>query len=325
MTAVQVLTHGHCFDGLVSAALFTRLLTELEPARQLTFSYRSCGYGPKLKHIPRGWLAGEINAILDFRYAESDKLSFYFDHHKTAFASEQDERRAVERVRASKGARKLHFDPSCTSCAKLIARAAEQSYGVQLADMAELIEWADRVDSARFDSAEDAFFARDQALVLADVVERHGDTPFVTKYAAKLARAHVDEVAAEPEIRQLAEPLSAAKELFLSAVRQVGSLRGDVSVTDLGDREITPAGKFATYVAFPRCRYALILLRTRDQLKLGVGFNPWCGVARGHDIAALCKAEGGGGHPVVGAVNFPHSELARARATLGKLAAALAS
>lgn len=319
MTAVHVLTHGHCFDGLVSAALFTRLLRELEPSKKLAFSYRSCGYGPKLKRIPSAWLAGEINAILDFRYAENDKLSYYFDHHKTAFESDKDQRRAVERVRASKGARKLHFDPSGTSCAKLIARVAEESYGVKLADTNELVEWADRVDSARFESAEDAFYARAEALLLSDVVERHGDTPFVTKYAAKLAVSHVNEVAREPEIQELASPLAAAKERFLGIVRQTGVVRGDVSVTDLGAQEITPAGKFATYVAFPTCRYSVILLRTRDQLKLGVGFNPWSGAQREHDIAALCKAEGGGGHPVVGAVNFAHGELDRARGVMARM------
>lgn len=323
MTAVHVLTHGHCFDGLVSAALFTKLLGELEPAKTLSFSYRSCGYGPKLKRIPKGWLAGQINAILDFRYAENENLTFYFDHHKTAFESDKDQRRAVQRVRASKGARKLHFDPACTSCAKLIARVAEETYGVKLADTEELVEWADRVDSARFESAEDAFFARGEALVLSDVVERHGDTPFVAKYAPMLARAHVNEVAREPEIQEMAAPLAAAKERFLSVVRQTGVVRGDVSVTDLGAQEITPAGKFATYVAFPSCRYSVILLRTRDQLKLGVGFNPWSGVQREHDIAALCKAEGGGGHPVVGAVNFAHAELDRARASLEKMVEAL--
>jgi hypothetical protein len=182
----NVLTHGHCMDGLASAVLFTRLLDVIEPSRRLSMSYRSCGYGPKLKSIPGGWLSGEVNAILDFRYAEDDRVTYFFDHHKTGFASPREEQTARERVAASGGRRSLFFDATCSSCAKLIQRVAKDSYGAALPGDPTLVEWADRVDSARFDDPEVAFFAREPALVLADVVERHGDTPFLARVVPEL-------------------------------------------------------------------------------------------------------------------------------------------
>ncbi|NUP05657.1 MAG: hypothetical protein HOW73_06310 [Polyangiaceae bacterium] len=322
-TRANVLTHGHCFDGLVSAVLFTRLLSHVDPKPDRVFHYRSCGYGPKLKTIPRGWLAADVNAILDFRYTEDDRLTYYFDHHKTGFSSPREQDTAIERVERSGGRRKLYFDPTCSSCAKLIARVANDTYGLPFEEHRDLIAWADRVDAARFDDPEEAFFGRPPALVLADVVERHGDTPFLARIVPMLCEKTIEEAAASEEIAQLAAPLAGMKDVFLEAVRRAGKMRGDVAVIDLGDASPTPAGKFATYVAFPDCRYSIILIRTKDQLKLGVGFNPWSGKERTHDIATLCQREGGGGHPVVGAVNFAHADLDRARAALERIAAAL--
>ena len=49
------------------------------------------------------------------------------------------------------------------------------------------------------------------------------------------------------------------------------------------------------------------------KIKLSIGFNPWCGQIRKHDIAKICERHGGGGHPVVGAIALPPGEVARAQ------------
>jgi hypothetical protein len=41
---VVVATHGHCFDGLASAVLFTRLLAAIDGGKRDCI-YRACGYG----------------------------------------------------------------------------------------------------------------------------------------------------------------------------------------------------------------------------------------------------------------------------------------
>ena len=50
---IVVAAHGHCFDGLVSAALFSHLRATLD-TRSYRFSYRSCGYGPNMQTVPGG-------------------------------------------------------------------------------------------------------------------------------------------------------------------------------------------------------------------------------------------------------------------------------
>src|SRR5262245_50530151 len=125
-STVVVATHGHCFDGMASAALFTHLYRSVHEGTRASLTYKSCGYGPGMTMIPEGWLDGDENAILDFRYTPSPRVSWYFDHHVTGFGSpeERDETlaRASDPARASAGARpQIFYDAAYGSCTKLIA------------------------------------------------------------------------------------------------------------------------------------------------------------------------------------------------------------
>src|SRR5688572_7240594 len=77
---VVVATHGHCFDGLASAVLFTRLLAALGDKRECV--YRACGYGNGQSRADEGLLSGVENAILDYRYTASQRVTWFFDHHR---------------------------------------------------------------------------------------------------------------------------------------------------------------------------------------------------------------------------------------------------
>src|SRR5437773_8183346 len=93
---VVVATHGHCFDGLASAVVFTRLVRAENPSAQ--FSYRGCGYGESQLVPTDRILSGDQNAILDYRFFASERLTWYFDHHRTAFATPADRSCFDERV-----------------------------------------------------------------------------------------------------------------------------------------------------------------------------------------------------------------------------------
>jgi hypothetical protein len=317
-----VCSHGHCFDGLASAAAFARLLETLESSKP-SFEHKSCGYGPKLRAVPESWLTGDANAILDFRYTESDRLHFYFDHHVTGLGSEDEIATARERVEATRGRRRFHWDPGYGSCTKLVHDVAREHYGVRLDDLDELVAWADRIDTARFDAPDDAFFARAPAVALADVIERHGDSDFYQRWAPRMGTRPLDEILADEELRLFGAAIAEDKRRHLEAVHAKGRMIGRVALVDLLDDTSLPAGKFATYVAFPRCVYSVALVRTPALLKIGVGYNPWSGVERDADIASLCAAEGGGGHPVVGGVAVPSHDVDRARAIADRIVKAL--
>src|SRR5277367_1492782 len=97
---VVVATHGYCFDGMCSAVMFTRLLRHVHGTTPLRFTYYSAGYGPGQNGVAPDVLAGDDNAILDFRFSTSPKLTWYFDHHVSAFPTPADRAVYDQRVAA---------------------------------------------------------------------------------------------------------------------------------------------------------------------------------------------------------------------------------
>src|SRR5262249_14858824 len=125
---VVVATHGHCFDGMCSAAMFTRLMRSMHPGADFRFTYRALGYGPGQNGVDPRILDGELNAVLDFRFSTSPKLTWYFDHHVSAFPTPGD--RALYDARAADGERRFFHDGQYGSCTKLIADVGAARFGL---------------------------------------------------------------------------------------------------------------------------------------------------------------------------------------------------
>lgn len=321
-TDVVVATHGHCFDGMASAAVFTRLLRALRPGEPLSFRYRSCGYSPGMTSIPHSWLDGAENAILDFRYTPAKKLTWYFDHHITGFSSAAERDAALaaavetlDRVapdRAVPGPR-VFYDAAYGSCTRLIADVARDRYGVDPSPVAELTSWAEIIDTAGFPSAEAAVSREDPVMQLASVVEHHGDGRFLASIVPRLVDRPASEVARDTDVQDRWRPLANTRDAFAERIRRGARRVGRVVLVDLTDTPMEAVAKFMTYAMFPESVYSVTLSRQNKHYKMSVGYNPWCGVPRDHDIAAICRRHEGGGHPVVGAASFPLSALDRAR------------
>ncbi|MCA9591854.1 MAG: hypothetical protein KC776_01045 [Myxococcales bacterium] len=315
---VVVATHGHCFDGLASAAVFTRLLRSVE--RPTEFVYRACGYGIGQAHPSPKMLTGDQNAILDFRFAPEAAVTWYFDHHRTAFADA--EARAVYDERAE--SERYWFDPAYSSCTKLIADIAREQFGMEDPLLASLVHWADIVDAARFDSAEDAVSRENPVKRLVSVVEHYGDDAFLQRMVGRLLEQPLDEVAALPEIQDRYKPLGEKHMRFVERVRQNGQRLGRVVLVDLTENVLETVGKFVTYALYPDSVYSVLIGLLKNGVKISVGYNPWSGAPLDTDISAICARHGGGGHPVVGGISFRTKELDRARSVAREIAEELA-
>jgi hypothetical protein len=305
---IVVATHGHCFDGLASAVVFTRLARSVEGGEP-TFSYRGCGYGDGQLTPTDSVLTGDQNAILDYRFAASDRLTWYFDHHRTAFLTPAD--RAYFDARVSSG--KFFFDPDFTSCTKFLAGIARTRFGVEVDDLAEMIRWADVIDSAAFESPELALDRRNPVLRLAAVVERHGDDPLLSRLVPELLTRSLAEVVQSSDIDRRYKKIEAQHERFVKRVKERAVLHGQVVLVDLTNEPVETIGKFVTYALYPEAVYSVIVGQLKNASKISVGYNPWSGKPCGFDISAICARYGGGGHAVVGAVQLKPDEIARAR------------
>jgi hypothetical protein len=266
-------------------------------------------------------LTGEVNAILDFRYAASPKLDWYFDHHATAFST-PEERADFD---ANAGRTKF-YDPTYGSCSKLVADVSRERFGI--ADtpvVTELVRWADIIDAARFPSAEMAVMRAEPPLWLMTVVENHGNGAFLARMVPRMTNEPLDAIAASPDVQKLWLPLKDAHLAFVDVVKNKSRDMGRVVFVDLTGEPMDAVGKFVTYALYPKSVYSVMVSRGRARCKVSVGYNPWSGAERTHDISAICKRYGGGGHPVVGAVSLPPRDVDRARQIAEEIAREIGS
>ena len=323
VTKITVATHGHCFDGLCSAVVFTHLQRALRGA-DVSFEYFGAGYGPGSNGVDPKRLRGDENAILDFRFSASPKLTWYFDHHVSAFATPED-RAAYDAYVAAHGGRERHMfhDGTYPSCTKYIADVGSGVFGVDFSPLAELVRWADVIDSASFPSAEMAVARAEPPLQLMTVVEHHGDDAMLARMVKRLSTESLDAVARSEEVQSAFAPLQKAHVDFVELVRTHAATRGDTVLVDLTDKTIEVGSKFVTYALFPESLYSIVVTRSQTKCKLSIGYNPWAPRPRTHHIASICERFGGGGHPVVGAISLPAGDVARAKQIASDIAAEL--
>jgi hypothetical protein len=305
---IVVATHGHCFDGLASAVVFTRLARATEGA-DTTFTYRGCGYGDGQLVPTDRVLTGDQNAILDYRFAASDKLTWYFDHHRTSFLTPED--RAYFEGRVASG--RFFYDADSTSCTKLLAEVARTRFGVGVDDLGDMIRWADIIDSAAFESPEQALDRTNPVLRLAAVVERHGDDQLLSRLVPELLEHPLAEVVRSTDVDKRYKKIEAQHERFVRRVRERAVRHGPVVMVDLTDEPLETIGKFVTYALYPDAVYSVIVGQLKNASKISIGYNPWSGKPCGFDISAICARYGGGGHAVVGAVQLKPQEIDKAR------------
>ena len=114
---VRVLYHDHCFDGAASAAYFTRFM---QGAFYPEAEYVYTGMAHKASQLfDPGIFDGDETAIVDFKYSSDPRLTWWFDHHQSAFLTPED----AEHFRRDTSGRKL-YDPSYKSCTAFIRTVA---------------------------------------------------------------------------------------------------------------------------------------------------------------------------------------------------------
>ena len=145
MAKLKICYHGNCFDGVSSAAVFGRFYREkIHPDWEQTFQPMMHRAGALFDEAA---FDGDENAIVDFKYSNSPRLTWWFDHHKSAFLSAEDE----AHFKADTSGKKF-VDASYKSCTKFIADVAAQKLGFDTTLQSELIHWANLIDGALYES-----------------------------------------------------------------------------------------------------------------------------------------------------------------------------
>jgi hypothetical protein len=315
---LRILYHGHCFDGVASAATFTRFYTErIHPNSEVNYA--------GLLHRPGNLfdlalLDGDENAIVDFKYAATEKLTWWFDHHQSAFLTPADE----AHFRADHSGKKF-LDASRKSCTEFIADVARNQFGFDDEPLKDLIHWAHIIDGALYESAAQCVELKEPALQLMQVIESDPDDRFIEQIIRQLTAKPLDEVATSEEVQRRFQPILKQHLETLDAVRRKAIFANDVVQFDLVDEGYEGFNKFIPYYLFPEATYTVALTRGSQRTKISVGSNPWAPRPRTYNIAQICERYGGGGHAVVGAISLGTEEVEKGRAIVKEIVAELSA
>jgi len=304
---VRLFYHDRCFDGACSAAVFSDFYRRRFDPRAQFFLHGLFHRSDSL--FDESLFDGDDNVIVDFKFSPSPRLTWWFDHHQSAFLSPEDEKM----FRADDSGKKF-YDPAYTSCTKFIADVAREKFGYSPDHLSELIRWADIIDGAKYESARAAVVMKHPAMQITLVFEA-AEENLTRRIIPLMAERRLEEIAALPEVASRFQDLYRRHLDSIEVIRSRSERRGPVIFFDLSGTDLSGYNKFIPYYLFPDCTYTVSVSEPGGRTKISLGSNPWTPDGPEHNLASICERYGGGGHPRVGAISYPQGDLERARKT----------
>ncbi len=316
MTKVRLCFHDRCFDGTASAALFYRFYRErFDQAADF-------GFTGMTHRAAQPWEAGlfdgDENVIVDFKFSNSPKVTWWFDHHQSAFLTPAD----AEQFRKQPGAQ-MFYKPDYKSCTKLIATITKEKFGFDTKPLEDLIHWGDIIDGAQYPTPESAVELAEPATQLALVIEASPENGLPARIIPELAYRPLSEMVKLPLVAKHLGPLLERHRKSIEILRERIEARDGVIFFDVSDLDLEGYNKFIPYLLHPECVYSVSVSASAVRAKVSLGTNPWNQVEANQNLASLAEKFGGGGHPRVSAISFEPGDVLRARQVASGLAATL--
>ena len=294
---VRVFYHDKCFDGACSAALFSRFYRE-RIRSDVDFVYSGLLHRAGSLFDEKQF-DGDENAIVDFKYSSSPKITWWFDHHESAFLSPAD----AAHFEQDQSNRKF-YDLDFKSCTSFIAMIAKERFGFDPRPVAELVHWTDIVDGAMYEDAKSAVEMKAPAMKLTMAIESATDRNFVKTMIPLLAHQSLASILEEPFVAAVLPPLLERHQRSIEILRQRTVEKDGTIFFDITDLELEGYNKFIPYYLHPDSIYSIGVSKSSFRVKVSVGSNPWSKHPPIVNLARICERYGGGGHARVGAISF---------------------
>lgn len=320
---VRVFYHDKCFDGACSASLFTRFHREcIIPDAE--YSYHGLVHRAGALFNEADFI-GDENAIVDFKYSASPEITWWFDHHLSAFLTPQDHEDYLRGMANGKYTSRRFYDPDYTSCTSFLAHIAETRFGFNAAPVAELVKWADIVDGALYESPQAAVEMAAPAMKLTLIIESTQDPAFIPRLIPLLTEMPLAEVLEQSFVAELLPPLLERHQEALKLIGERSEERNGTIYFDITDHQLEGYNKFIPYYLHPDATYSIGLSKSSFRTKVAVGSNPWTKAKPEEmvNLATICERYGGGGHARVGAISFPPDRSDEARKAAAEIVAEL--
>ncbi|HVZ19071.1 MAG TPA: hypothetical protein VG897_18280, partial [Terriglobales bacterium] len=218
---------------------------------------------------------------------------------------------------------KKFYDPDYRSCTKFIAATAEKRFGFNPKPVEDVVNWADIIDGALYQSAGVAVEMKEPAMKLTMVIESTQDPTFIPRLIPLLASKPLAEIPHEPFVAELIPPLMDRHEKSIDIIRQHSECIDGTIFFDVTGYDLEGYNKFIPYYLHPESTYSVGLSRSSFRTKVSVGSNPWATNEPTVNLAKVCERYGGGGHARVGAISFEPNHFDEARAAAKEIVAEL--
>ncbi len=293
--------HSPCFDGIVSAVIASDFLEahyrwNFERFCAVDYNDRAC------------WLSRELHspcAVVDFIY--HPQATFWADHHSTTFLT-ADAKRDYDRRR---NAPTIFYNDRMGSCSKLLWHQLKDRFDYRNQVYSDIVEWAEKIDSARYSSVTEAVFGDAPALRIRASLGVNPEPEFFDRLIGELRVKPLEEVASLPQVE------IRASELRSQVQEGLARLKNNIRIDDNGivSFDVDSAGvaisRYAPYLFFPDGRYSAGVVRSSAGAKITAMRNPWRDFPS-VNLGKIFERFGGGGHERVGAVLVPDAEEAAA-------------
>lgn len=297
--------HNACFDGLVSAALAREFLEQE--------GWKFHNLVPVGYELRESWLnplSGPA-AVVDFLYHPDAK--FWADHHPTTFltpSARQDfEKRTQDHL--------LLFDKESGSCATLLWKRLRSAIP-NPERFTEAVEWAEKIDTANYESVEEAIWGESPASKIRLTLISDSDPDYQRFLVNELRSGDLNRISQLATVQQRFNQIHRRIADGLSHIARSIHLQDNIAVMDVEPEGDEIISRYAPYRFFPEARYSIATVRSPSSVAVTAMRNPWVDF-RSVPIGKILEPFGGGGHLRVGSVILPTAKAEVARTIVDRL------
>jgi hypothetical protein len=299
--------HSPCFDGITSSVL---TLDFLETSQSWTFS-ELCPVNYERRN---SWLSQKLcktSAVVDFLYHPA--AEFWADHHQTSFLTPELEKRFY----GQKSPFQI-YDSKSGSCAMLLWRVFRRRFKYQNSRYSELVNWADKIDSARYTSVEEAIHGAHPSLNINRSLATNKDPNYPVWLITRLRKDSLENVGCSKEVLEKSNEAQALITAGLNRLSKTVHLEdANIAVFDVDSSDVL-VNRYAPYLFYPKARYSLGIVRSPDGIKITGMRNPWLPFPSIY-LGKLFERFGGGGHRRVGSLWLRGPDVQKADDVLQRL------
>ena len=283
--------HSPCFDGIVSAVLAWDFL-------EARSGWREPALHPVNYDLRSHWLERPLSrpsALVDFLYHPDANL--WADHHVSAFLNASARAAFLSRTAVAL----TIYDSSADSCAGLLWERFYKSFDHRTARHEDVVAWAEKIDSARYESVAETIHPTVPALRLNLSLAVGGSGSYSSSLVRALREMPIDEVANMPDARSRYEQAEALFDAGLARFERAAHIEEDGIVIFNVDTKDVLISRYAPYYFFPGARYSIGLLQWGSGARITAMRNPWSDFPS-VPLGKIAETLGGGGHQRIGSI-----------------------